>query len=420
MRNLHRLGTTALAVALAAGLTACSQGEAGPAKTKIVIGTFGEFGYNALYTEYMALHPDIEVVERVTKTEDHHKNLAAHLATGQGAADIEAIEEGWLGQFKAQPDRFNNLLDLGATELKSQWPDWKWQASVARNGAQLGLGTDVGGMAMCYRTDLFAKAGLPVNRDEVSALWPTWDGYITTGKKYAAAKVADSAFFDGPAVMYRAILGQADIGLYDTSDNVVVESNPAVRAAYDKTIEALNGGLSAKIAAWSPDWNAGFQKGRFATIACPSWMMAYIQEQAKDSAGKWDIAKIPGGTGNWGGSYLTVPKQGKQSAAAFALAKWLTSPEQQAKVFRAKGNFPSTSTLYAQPVITEFVNPFFSNAPVGKIFSESVATMKAQYLGPKAGDINTAIINGLTRVEQGKQAPDAAWQQAVTEIKKLV
>ncbi|HCT80430.1 MAG TPA: ABC transporter substrate-binding protein [Micromonosporaceae bacterium] len=420
MRNLHRLGTTALAVALAAGLTACSQGEGGPAKTKIVIGTFGEFGYNALYTEYMALHPDIEVVERVTKTEDHHKNLAAHLATGQGAADIEAIEEGWLGQFKAQPDRFNNLLDLGATELKSQWPDWKWQASVARNGAQLGLGTDVGGMAMCYRTDLFAKAGLPVNRDEVSALWPTWDGYIATGKKYAGAKVADSAFFDGPAVMYRAILGQADIGLYDTSDNVVVESNPAVRAAYDKTIEALNGGLSAKIAAWSPDWNAGFQKGRFATIACPSWMMAYIQEQAKDSAGKWDIAKIPGGTGNWGGSYLTLPKQGKQSAAAFALAKWLTSPEQQAKVFRAKGNFPSTSTLYAQPVITEFVNPFFSNAPVGKIFSESVATMKAQYLGPKAGDINTAIINGLTRVEQGKQAPDAAWQQAVTEIKKLV
>jgi cellobiose transport system substrate-binding protein len=423
MRNLHKIGAAALSVALLAGAAACGDGGKGGGsgqKVKLVVATFGEFGYKDLYAEYMKAHPEIEIVERVTKAEDHHKNLAAHLATGQGAADIEAIEEGWIGQFKATPDKFNNLNDLGAGDIKSQWPDWKWQTSVAKSGAQIGLGTDVGGLAMCYRTDLFAKAGLPTNRDEVSALWKDWDGYITTGKKYAAAKVPNSAFFDGPAVMYRSVLGQADTGLYDNQDNVVVETNPAVRAAYDKTIEALNAGLSAKIAAWSADWNAGFQKGRFATIACPSWMMAYIQEQAKDASGKWDIAKIPGGGGNWGGSFLTLPKQGKHAAEAFALAKWLTSPEQQAKVFRKAGNFPSTVTLYQDPVITDFVNPFFSNAPVGKIFSESITTMKAQYLGPKAGDINTAIINALTRVEQGKQAPDAAWQQALTEIKKIV
>jgi cellobiose transport system substrate-binding protein len=424
MRNLHKLITAMAAVTLVAGVAACGSGGSGGTgaggKIKLVIGTFGEFGYDDLYKEYMAANPNIEITPRVTKAEDHHKNIAAHLATNQGSADIEALEEGWIGQFKANPDKFHNLLDLGANDIKSQWPEWKWKLSVARNGAQIGLGTDVGGLAMCYRTDLFAKAGLPTNRDDVSKLWPTWDAYIATGKRYVAAKVPDSGFMDGPTVMYRAVLGQSDIGLYDTNDNVVVETNPAVRGAFNKTIEAINGGLSAKIEAWSPDWNAGFQKGRFATIACPSWMMAYIQEQAKDSAGKWDIAKIPGGTGNWGGSYLTIPKQSKHPKEAFALAKWLTSPAQQAKVFRKAGNFPSTSTLYSDAVITDFVNPFFNNAPVGKIFSESVATMKAQYLGPKAGDINTAIQNGLTRVEQGKQNADEAWTQAVGEVKKLV
>jgi cellobiose transport system substrate-binding protein len=423
MRNLHRLITAMAAVTLVAGVAACGSGGgegAAGGKVKLVIGTFGEFGYDDLYKEYMAANPNIEITPRVTKAEDHHKNIAAHLATNQGAADIEALEEGWIGQFKANPDKFNNLLDLGANDIKSQWPEWKWKLSIARNGSQIGLGTDVGGLAMCYRTDLFARAGLPTNRDEVSKLWPTWDDYIATGKRYAAAKIPESAFMDGPTVMYRAVLGQSDIGLYDTNDNVVVETNPAVRGAFNKTIEAINSGLSAKIEAWSPDWNAGFQKGRFATIACPSWMMAYIQEQAKDSAGKWDIAKIPGGTGNWGGSFLTIPKQSKHPKEAFALIKWLTSPDQQAKVFRKAGNFPSTSTLYSSPVITDYVNPFFSNAPVGKIFSESVATMKAQYLGPKAGDINTAIQNGLLRVEQGKQNADEAWKQAVDEVKKLV
>lgn len=423
MRKLHRLITAMAAVTLVAGVAACGGGGSGTGaggKVKLVIGTFGEFGYDDLYKEYMAANPNIEITPRVTKAEDHHKNIAAHLATNQGSADIEALEEGWLGQFKANPDKFYNLLDLGANDIKSQWPEWKWKLSIARNGSQLGLGTDVGGLAMCYRNDLFAKAGLPTDREAVSKLWPTWDDYIATGKRYAAAKIPESAFMDGPTVMYRAILGQADMGLYDTNDNVVVETNPAVRGAFNKTIEAINAGLSAKIEAWSPDWNAGFQKGRFATIACPSWMMAFIQEQAKDSSGKWDIAKIPGGTGNWGGSYLTIPKQSKHPKEAFALIKWLTHPDQQAKVFRKAGNFPSTSTLYSSPVIADFVNPFFSNAPVGKIFSESVATMKAQYLGPKAGDINTAIQNGLLRVEQGKQSADDAWAQAVGEVKKLV
>src|SRR5690606_18888119 len=97
-----------------------------------------------------------------------------------------------------------------------------------------------------------------------------------------------------------------------------------------------------------------------------------------------------------------------------------TAPEQQAKVFRSKGNFPSTKTLYDDPVIKDYKNPFFNNAPVGKIFSESVTTMKAQYIGPKAGDMNTALVNALLRVEQGKQSPDAAWDKAVKEIEKLV
>ncbi|MEU7892192.1 extracellular solute-binding protein [Nonomuraea sp. NPDC049152] len=423
MRGMIAPAVTALLVATLAACGGGGGGSAtsqGTAKTKLVVATFGEFGYQSLYQEYEKLHPDIDIVERVTAAEDHHRRIATNLATGKGAADIEAIEEGWIGQFKAQPDKFANLLDLGADKLKSRWPDWKWQTSLSKDGKQIGLGTDVGGMAMCYRTDLFKQAGLPTDRDEVSALWPTWDGYIETGKKFAAAKLPKTAFFDGPVVMYRSILGQADVGLYDTNDTVVVETNPAVRAAYDKTIEAINAGLSAKIAAWSANWNAGFQRGSFATIACPSWMMGFIQEQAKNAAGKWDIAKIPGGTGNWGGSFLALPKQGKNQQKAFELATWLTAPEQQAKVFRNKGNFPSTTALYNDPVITDFKNPFFNNAPVGKIFAESVATMKAQYLGPKAGDINTAINNALGRVEQGKQSPDDAWNQAMVEVKKIL
>ena len=92
---------------------------------------------------------------------DHHTQLAQHIATGAGAADVEAIEVGFIPQFTAQPQNFVDLRKYGADAIKSRWLPWKYQQAVGKGGAVVGLGTDVGSLAICYRTDLFAKAGLP-------------------------------------------------------------------------------------------------------------------------------------------------------------------------------------------------------------------------------------------------------------------
>ena len=53
--------------------------------------------------------------------------------------------------------------------------------------------------------------------------------------------------------------------------------------------------------------------------------------------------------GNWGGSFLAVPKAGKNTEEAAKLAAWLTAPEQQAKLFAKRGSFPSAQAAYALP-----------------------------------------------------------------------
>ena len=60
---------------------------------------------------------------------------------------------------------------------------------------------------MCYRKDLFAKAGLPTERDAVSKLWPTWQDYIATGEKFNAAKTGAS-FLDAATNTFNTILLQ--------------------------------------------------------------------------------------------------------------------------------------------------------------------------------------------------------------------
>jgi cellobiose transport system substrate-binding protein len=398
--------------------TAAQETKPAPPAEKITltINDFGVFGYKPLYAEYQQNHPNIEIVESVSEYNTHHTNLINHLAAGSGAADIEAVDEGFMAQLKARPEQFVNLLDLGAGQLAQNYPAFKWQASLSADGKkQIGLGTDVGGLAMCYRTDIFAKAKLPTDRTEVSALWPTWDKYVETGIKFKAAKTG-AAFFDAATNLYNGQVFQLDKAYYAPGTNdVIAGTNPGIKAAWDLTMKAIAQGLSAKLVAWQPDWVTAFQKGGFATITCPAWMQGYIKENAPGTAGKWDIAAVPGAAGNWGGSWLTIPAQSKHQKEAYELAAFLTAPAQQIRVFKEVGNFPSAIPAMHDASVENFKNPFFNDAPTGKIFGESAINLKPQFQGEKHGAIRKAMEDGITRVEQGRQKPDEAFAQSIKD-----
>ncbi len=389
-------------------------------KIKLTVNDYGVFGYKSLYAEYQQSHPNVEIVESVSEYNTHHSNLINHLAAGSGAADIEAVDEGFMAQLKARPDQFTNLLELGAGEFEKSYPAFKWQAAVSADGKKLiGLGTDVGGLAMCYRTDLFAQAKLPTDREAVSALWPTWETYVATGVKFKAAKTG-AAFFDAATNLYNGQMFQLEKAYYEPGTNeIIVGQNPGVKAAWDLTMKAIADGLSGKLVAWQPDWVTAFQKGAFATITCPAWMQGYIKENAPGTAGKWDIAAVPGAAGNWGGSWLTIPAQSKHRKEAYELAVFLTAPAQQVKVFKAVGNFPSAIPAMHDPSVEGFQNPFFNNAPTGKIFGESAINLKPQYQGEKHGPIRKAMEDGITRVEQGRQKPAEAWAAALKDAARV-
>ena len=413
----HNFRGVAAALFTGVLIASCSSGPTEGKEIKLTVGLFGDFGYRKLYAQYEKEHPGIHVVERVTAFEDHHTSLAEHLATGRGASDVEAIETGYIGRFKANPGKFVNFLDYGVGAQRRWWLPWKWDQSLSTDGkSQIGLGTDVGGLAMCYRTDLFEKAGLPTDRHEVSALWPDWNAYFKTGERYTADAPAGTRWFDGGATVFNAIIGQARTAYYDANGTLVVKTNPAVRQDWNTVTNAIEKGQSARLTPLTNDWNNGFATSRFATIPCPAWMTAFIQSQAKSSAGKWDVATVPGSSGNWGGSFLTVPKQGHHTEEAVKLARWLTAPEQQKAVFKESGNLPSQPALYKDPSVTGLVKPFFNNAPVGRIFADSALKLKPQPQGPKSGQIMVAFTNGFSRVEEGHESPAGAWNSVLADI----
>ena len=93
-------------------------------------------------------------------------------------------------------------------------------------------------------------------------------------------------------------------------------------------------------------------------------------------------------------------QEGKHTKEAVELAKWLTAPDQEEWLFKNKGNFPSDVALWDRADIAGYTDPFFADAPVGKIFSESASNLKPQPYRPHSGDIGNAIANALVSVEQ--------------------
>jgi len=412
----------AAALAVSAGCSKSGSADSSNQKITLTVTVFGQFGYKeaGLYDKYMQTHPNITVKEAGTGQglDDENNKLTQTLAAGAGAGDIVALEEGTITQYKGQAQNFVDLKDYGAAELQKNFLDWKWAEGTTADGKILGLGTDVGSIGLCYRPDLFAQAGLPTDRDAVSKLWSTWDDYINVGKQFQG-KVTTAKWTDSSTNTYNNILMQvagAGTGYtyFDKSNKFVMPTNADVKTAWDETNKMTAAGLSAGLASFSDDWTAGFKNSKFATVACPAWMLGTIKTDAGDSlAGKWDVASAPGQGGNWGGSFLAIPKQSKHPSEAADLAKFLTNPDSQLAVFQKLNNLPSSPTVYSNPDFQAFKNDYFSNAPVGVIFGKGAQALKPVYLGAKNAAVRTAVENALRSVEQGKRTPDQAWQDAL-------
>lgn len=411
----------ALALAVSPALAACGgdDAEAG-GSTTLRVSLFGNFGYEELYQQFEKDHPGVRIVESAEgDLGQYNTQLTQKIAAGSGAGDVVAIEEGQVINFLQSADKFVNFQEHGSEEKKDQWLSWKYSQATTSDGATtIGLGTDVGGLAMCYRTDLFEKAGLPTDRDEVSKLWPTWDDFIEVGKEFQGNIGDDGVhFIDSATNNYNSILMQSgDHTYFDRDGELVIESNPAVKAAWDQSVAMVDAGISAKLKSFSNEWNAGFKNGSFATVACPAWMTAYITEQAGDSgAGKWDIASVPGGGGNWGGSFLAVPTVSEHQELAIELAYFLSSADGQLSAFEAVGNLPSNPTLYDKPALAAAENEYFNNAPVGKIFVAGARDLEPVFLGAKNQPVRDAVENALRSVESGQRSTDDGWAAAVQD-----
>ncbi|KKZ75315.1 ABC transporter substrate-binding protein [Streptomyces showdoensis] len=419
----------AAVTALTAGtalLTGCGDGGDGGGKAAdgtvtLRIGTFGSFGYDdktgaKLYAEYEKAHPNIKIVEsNVADGQKYWDTLKLRLSRNSGLADIQAVEVGYIAEAtgSSMADKWVDLSRTGGADL-SAFLDWKVKQATTADGKVIGLGTDIGPMAICYDKELFAKAKLPTERTEVGRLWAgDWSKFLETGRTYQKNAPAGTSFHDSASGLFNAVISSEPEQYANASGQLAWEDSPGVKKAWDTAVAAARGGLTAKLRQFDEkgSWNAAFKNSKFATVACPSWMTGIIKDQAgAGNQGKWDIAAPPV-AGNWGGSFLAVPKSGKHTKEAAELAAWLTAPAQHAKVFAVNGNIPSTKDTLSSAAVVGAKLPYFGDTPVGEIFAAAAANIRPAPISRWDGQMKTFLTdNGILDIEQRGTDPAKAWE----------
>lgn len=181
-----------------------SEGGGGGGKTTLTLGLFGAMGFKeaGLYAEYEKLNPKIKIADNVIQQNaNYYPPLLNHLTTNSGLLDIQAVEVANISEIvSTQADKLTDFSKVAGVD-KSKWLDWKWAQATTKDGQTVGLGTDVGPTAICYRKDLYEQAGLPTEPAKVGALWAgDWAKLVTVGEQYKRKAPKGTFFMDSPAV----------------------------------------------------------------------------------------------------------------------------------------------------------------------------------------------------------------------------
>lgn len=324
------------------------------AQTQITIGVFEPLNehIDRVLPQFNEMHPDIEVEVRTLGYTDHHDLLVTNLATGSGAADVVAIEIGYIARFVAD----GGLVDLSqapfsADRYEDLFVDYAWLQARTPDGRQIAMPTDIAPGVMYYRRDHLETAGWDI--EDVAASIESYLDYGRELSEHGVFLVANAASV--AEALIRSEIPEGEGIFFDGDGNPLLNSERFIQAA-TVARQIREEGLDAEIGAWTNEWFEAFRQGTTATELSGAWLGGHLQTwMAPDTSGLWGASEMPGDIlVSWGGSFYGIPTQSQNKDAAWKLVEFLTTnPDVQLEAFRTINAFPAMPETYGDPMFEE-------------------------------------------------------------------
>lgn len=384
-------------VTLAACGSSSSGGGSGPKadeKQTINVWAMGDEGkkLGTLAAQFTAANPNITVnVTPIDWGVAHDKLVAA--MTGSGP-DVTQMGTTWMGEFA----QTGGLDEIPASVVdKSQFSDGAW-ATGQVDGKTYGVPWYVETRVLYYRSDLFAKAGIPA---------PTsWDDLRaaatklkTSGTKYAISVQPGK---DGSWQQVLPFVWSAGGDLFDASGKASANTD-AFKQGLAEYQWYFNQGLAATSQPQGYDVTKDFATGDVPMFFSGPWTAGGLKKDHPELDGKWAIAPMPAkasSTSFLGGSDIAILKSSSHKAAAQKFVTWLESAPTQVGFFSASGDLPANKTAWTDPAI--------SADPDNKIFTTQLASAKSPMPTAKWDEVAGKVDAWVEKLCLGKATPDQA------------
>ena len=306
-------------------------------------------GIEAAIPGFTALHPGVTIkVEDVGNPAIWDKITTGMAAGGAGLADVLNIGIDYIGNYvETFPNGLTNLSELGADDLKGQFPSGMWASGSGPDGAVYGIPYEVNTSGFFYRKDLFEQAGIDINSIA------TWDDLVAAGKTLKDATGASLFSLDKAATVADSanlwqLLTALQGSFYFNANGDITLNGPAGVRSLQFLKTANDAGLVADVPGGWDNFLLTI-KGQIpvAVVPAASWAAGVFESQAPEMAGKWGLrlppAVEPGGltAAISGGTYLSVANTSPNKELAWEFVKYaLGTLEGQQAVYKGGGMFP--------------------------------------------------------------------------------
>lgn len=343
--NKRKWGAGLAAVALVAGLAACSSGGGGDTgnisgqKLTILIGSSGDAETKAVQDAASTWAKDNDSTVKVVAASDLTQQLSQGFA---GGSPPDLFYMSW-DQFATYAS--NGYLEPYAKDAANAGDFYK---SLVDTFTYQGTFTcepkDFSTLGLIINTDMWAAAGL------TDADIPTdWASLESAAKKLTTDKVAGLSF----GLEYARVgvfMNQAGGSLVSSDGKTVTADTPENLAGLKEIQKLHDDGVLKFPSEIDSGWSGeALGKGAAAMVIEGPWIKG-IQGDFPDTKYKaYELPAGPGGqstftfTNCWG-----IPAGSKTTAAAESLVKFLTSDKQQLKFADAFGVIPSTESAAAE------------------------------------------------------------------------
>ncbi len=299
-------------------------------------------------------YPNVTVnVEDLGNQQVYDRGLAGCAAGGQDMPDVYAVENNEAEVFWNRfPTCFTDLSTMGASELRSDYPDFKWTELTM--GEQIfAVPWDSGPVVTFYRRDLYEQAG--INPDEIE----TWDDFIAAGQTLGEATGAKMLWFDfSDDGVWRQLANQNGCFYFDDAGEAVTANQPGCVDAME-TMKQLYDSDVVSIVGWDGAIQA-IKNDSLAGAVFGAWYVGTIQSEAPEQEGNWGVypmpASEPGGVraANLGGSALAIPASTENPEAAMAFLEYaLATTNGQVTMLEDYGLVPSYLPALDAPYVGE-------------------------------------------------------------------